>query len=43
MCVSALWCNRLNQLVLAAEELTGRISVYTVKDMGVVVIAAHAA
>lgn len=36
--MSELWVNRLNQLAIAAEETTGRISVYTVKDMGVVVI-----
>lgn len=36
--MSELWVNRLNQLAIAAEETTGRISVYTVKDMGVIVI-----
>ncbi|KAK8796640.1 hypothetical protein WA588_000768, partial [Blastocystis sp. NMH] len=33
--VSALWCNWQNQLAVAAESGTGRLYIYTVKEMGV--------
>ena len=36
--VSALWCNWQNQLAVAAESGTGRLYIYTVKEMGVQVL-----
>lgn len=38
---SNLWCNRLNQVIVAAEAVSGRIHVFTVREMGVVVLFSY--
>lgn len=36
--VSQLWCNHLNQLVIASETGSGRVYVYTVRELVVTVL-----
>ena len=35
LAVKTLWCNRLNQLIIAVEAGSSRVYVFTVKEMGV--------
>lgn len=36
--VAQLWCNHLNQLVIASETGSGRVYVYTVRELVVTVL-----